>query len=691
LGGVANDGVNPTGSPLVRNYGDELRGDVIADRDGNVFVSTVTASSDFPVINGFDLSYNEGTTDGLLIKLTGNLEQISWATFLGGSGVDASHTIQIDKAGDLFVAGGTNSVDFPTTTGAYQVAIAGSVDGWIAKVKGDGSALMNGTFTGTSLFNQVYFLDLDQQESVFVYGQTQGAFPTTPGVYKNANSGQFLQKFDNTLSTLIFSTVFGSGIGIPNISPTAFLVNDCNTIYLAGWGGELNGLLGFWNSTTAGMAVTPDALQTTTRGSDFYLMVLSGDATQLLYATYLGGTTSRTHLDGGTCRFDKGGVVYHAVCSGCSFNRTGQSQSDFPTTDNAWSRVNGSTNCNNAAFKFDLSSLRARIQTNSVALDQPGFNTLCVGEEIVFQNKSIGGQTYFWDFGDTNKLVKSDQEDIRYKYASTGSFTVKLKAVDVGTCIGKDSTQTKVFVNTPLGFIGPDQVICFEAGTELVASGGVIYQWRIADNSVISGQAMPRVNPTETTTYVASVTDVNGCTVKDDVTVRVVPGIDIKFSAERLNQDCEGLPSLKVVSQTDAQENLFFDFGDGMTSDLPSTIHTYTKEGVFPVRQIGTRESCVYTKEILIPIFETKIPNVFTPDQSPGYNDTFQINYGGKSIAQSDLVVAISIFNRWGGKVYQNENYKGDWAAKEVGAGVYYYDVQISGETSCKGWVHVVK
>ncbi|MFN4957981.1 MAG: hypothetical protein ACK5ZY_11920, partial [Cyclobacteriaceae bacterium] len=66
---------------------------------------------------------------------------------------------------------------------------------------------------------------------------------------------------------------------------------------------------------------------------------------QFLYGTFLGGSQSKTHVDGGTSRFDKGGVVYHAVCSGCAaFNSTGGPTSDFPTTANAWSRFNQSAN-----------------------------------------------------------------------------------------------------------------------------------------------------------------------------------------------------------------------------------------------------------------------------------------------------------------------------------------------------------
>ena len=79
--------------------------------------------------------------------------------------------------------------------------------------------------------------------------------------YHNPNSGQFIQKFNTNLSALVFSTVIGSGRGIPDISPTAFLVNECNNLYLAGWGGIVNSLTGHWPNNTVGMPVSSDAFQ----------------------------------------------------------------------------------------------------------------------------------------------------------------------------------------------------------------------------------------------------------------------------------------------------------------------------------------------------------------------------------------------------------------------------------------------
>lgn len=687
LGGSKNDGLNPISSPLVVNYGDELRGDIISDEENNIYVSTVTASSDFPVSNSLGLVYNGGLSDALLLKLTPDLSEVIWASFLGGDGADASHTIKFDVNGDILVGGGTSSRNFSGTTGAYQIANAGVVDGWIGRLKKDGSQILNLTLTGTSTFDQVYFIDLDLDGNIYAYGQTNGSFPTTPGVYKNPNSGQFLQKFDATLSSLIFSTVFGSGIGIPNISPTAFLVNDCNNIYLSGWGGETNSESIFWNSSTHGMPTTPDAFQRTTSGSDFYFIVLSGDATQLLYATFLGGTQSKTHVDGGTSRFDKSGIVYHAVCSGCQTATSGPT-SDFPTTPGAWSRRNRSINCNNAAFKFDLSLLKARIQTNSITLTDPGLSSICIPDEIVFQNLSTGGEYYQWDFGDGNTLEKTDTVRIVYQYPTPGVYKVKLKAIDIGTCVGVDSTSTTVYVNIATGFAGDDKSMCYAAGTTLEAGGGVIYEWHTSDG-IISNQPTPLVNPQDDTEYFVTITDIHGCEVKDTVNVDVTPGIDLLFTYSRI-YDCYGRPQLEVDNLTDTDQLTFFDFGDGVTSDLPMVKHQYENDGTYAVRLIGSRDGCVYESRVDVPIYTMLVPNVITPDEFPE-NNFFQIQYGGIPISESAIKVSLYVYNRWGGLVYSSDDYQDDWNADSVNSGIYFYDLLIENETACKGWLQVIK
>ena len=91
------------------------------------------------------------------------------------------------------------------------------------------------------------------------------------------------------------STVVGTGKGTPDISPTAFLVDVCNNIYISGWGSNLSTGL-----STLNLPITPNAFQTNTDGNDFYLMVLDDAMNNILYATYFGGSQSKVSGDGAT-------------------------------------------------------------------------------------------------------------------------------------------------------------------------------------------------------------------------------------------------------------------------------------------------------------------------------------------------------------------------------------------------------
>ena len=690
LGGSFNDGINPTEGVLAVNYGDQLRGDIITDSNRDIFVSTVSGSPNFPVSNSFGMTYIGGATDALVLKMKSDLSQVIWGAFIGGTASDASHTIKFDTQGNLMIGGGTASVDFPSTAGAYQITNAGGVDGWVARLPNDGSSISALTLTGTPAFNQVYFIDLNDQDEVYVYGQTTGAFPVTPGVFSNPNSGQFLQKFDKDLTTLLFSTVFGSGRGLPDISPTAFLVNECNNIYMTGWGGQVNIQTQHWNNTTLGMPVTPDAFQSTSSGSDFYFIVLTDDAKEFLYGTYMGGNFSRTHVDGGTSRFDKGGIVYHAVCSGCAaFNATGQPTSDFPTTSNAWSNSNNSNNCNNAAFKFDLSSLRARIVTNSITLNQPGLAAICFPDPIVFQNRSTGGQFFEWDFGDNTTQVTPDTVAIVHQYAAPGQYAVKLRAVDAGTCIGEDFDFVTITVSQPMGFVGEDKKICQGSDVQLMAGGGIQYQWMLGD-SIVSTLAEPVFDFQDSTLLQVTVRDVNGCIVEDSVMVDVIPGFDLRFDFRRVF-DCNSRPTLEVVNLAKSGEGLFFDFGDGNSTDQPVASHQFELDGNYTVRLVGRRDFCEFEESVTLPFFTLKVPNVITPGNPEGKNDTFKIIYGDQLTSQAGVGVSLAVYNRWGKPVFVDKDYKNDWDADGLPASTYYFEAQVEGEAMCKGWVLVVR
>jgi hypothetical protein len=693
LGGSGNDGMNPTTSILVANYGDELRGDIVTDGDGNILISSVTDSRDMPIFSGFQNTYRGGDSDAYVAKLSPDLSFVIWSTYLGGILADASHTIKISTNNTVLLGGGSASPNFPITAGAYQTGLAGEADGWVARLSADGDSVLAATFTGTRRFDQVYFVDQDRAGAVFAYGQSSDAMPVTPGAYNNPRSGQFLQKFSSDLKTLQLATVFGSGRTLPDISPTAFLVNDCDKIYMSGWGGAVNFLPNYWGTNTRNMPVSPDALQKNTNGSDFYFIVLTSDFREMLYATYLGGGQSATHVDGGTSRFDKSGIVYHAVCAGCrAANTTGMPTSDFPTTPGAFSRLNRSGNCNNAVFKFDLSSLRARIQTNSITLRQPGLSRICLPDEVVFQNLSSGGRIYEWNLGDGTRLVRPDTSLVRHRYANPGRYVVKLKAIDQGTCVGADSTVAVIDAFRATAKAAADVAVCAGAEVLLNASGGVLYKWENDQNKTVLTGSTQRIVPDKSITYRVTITEASGCTKIDTLEVKVVPGIDLKWEWDRIFS-CTDLPRLAIKRLTEPKEDefIFFDLGDGTTLDAPEAQHTFARAGRYDVKLVGRKEFCVYENTQRIEIFPFTVPNVITPQVADGKNDRLQLLFGSSSVSDTGLQASIKIFNRWGNLVYQSANYQNDWSGENVAAGVYFLEFRSDTSLVCKTWLHVVK
>ncbi len=683
LGGTDNDGVNYHDSPLTRNYGDQFRGEVIVDAEDNVYLASNTASADFPVVNGFQSTYGGGGQDAAIVKMNPDLTQILWSTFYGGSQVEAAFSIQLDANMNVYVAGGTNSPDLAMASDAHQSVFSGEADGFAAKITSVGDSLMQSTYLGTTSYDQVYFIDLDEDENIYLLGQTQGNYPISAGVYNNANSGQFIQKFNNQLSTSMLSTVFGSGVNSPDISPTAFLVNECGNLLVSGWGGAVNASSIFVGSqfvqrnyvggNTFGMPITDDATQPLTDGSDFYMMVLEKDAASLLYATYFGGGTSTEHVDGGTSRFDKRGIVYQAVCAGCGGN------SDFPTTPGVWSNTNNSSNCNNAAFKYDLTTLDARLATNSPEGDKPGLNAGCFPLNILFLNRSIGGESFIWDLGDGTTTTQPDS--IIHTYEKPGVYNIVLTAIDENTCLKEDFDYGTITVYE-VDFAVIDSVsLCFGEGKPLSASGGVTYMWSPAEGLSSTSGPNPIASPDTTSTYNVFITDQNGCTYEDSVKVDVVPEIALDFQVIR-DFNCESVHGLMVENSSTGVEEILWDFGDGTTSTETNPVHVYADSGAYEINVVATSQQCVENRTVPIHFADLFVPNVFTPNRD-GRNDFFEILY--------DEPLQLKIFNRWGNELFSSENYQNDWNGADLAGGVYYYELHLPNQETCKGWVHLLK
>jgi gliding motility-associated-like protein len=509
----------PKYDSLQHNYGDQSRGEIQVDLQNNIYVASSSRSTNFPTLNSFDNTLG-GKQDGVIFKFNSGLSTLLYSSYIGGSSNDACYGLVIDNNFDVFVTGGTSSNDLPFTTGGYQSTYQGGIaDGFVLRIAAAGNSVLNGTYFGTSKYDQSYFIQSDKQKNIYIYGQSFGHMPVLQAVNSSTvfsvpRTHQFISRFDKTLSTLNMSTVFGHDTIGTDISPSAFSVDKCSNIYLSGWGSSL-----FAGSTLSNMPLL-QATQSTTDGSDFYFMGLDSNAAVLKYGSYFGGNLSREHVDGGTSRFDPLGKIYQSVCAGCGGN------DDFPVTPGAWPCVtpgacppgpNFNTNCNNGVIKIDFQLL--------VAVSTINTNTLsgCVPVTVNFTNASPG-TSYVWYLNNTDTTSIIANPSITY--TTPGTYSVALVIYNPSSCNVKDSSVTYVTVYpNPVSLFTSTYSPCSNTITTTNNSTGAgVYTWNWGDSSPTSTVTAPSHTYTANGSYTVglTVTTADGCISKTTTTLNVL-------------------------------------------------------------------------------------------------------------------------------------------------------------------------
>ena len=214
LGGTSNELPTPT---------------VRVDAAQNVYVFDGTNSSNMPTLNGFDFTYG-GQTDGYVAKFAADGSRLIWASYLGGSQSELveTHHMTIDPVtGDVIVAAGTRSPDFPTTINAFQRVSPGFAtdrsngvgsnyggDAFVTRIAANGTRLVASTFLGGRYGDGAEGIWLDRAGAVHVSGTTYSPnFPTTVAVPEGLfqNNEMFVVKMTPDLSRLIYGSRHGGG------------------------------------------------------------------------------------------------------------------------------------------------------------------------------------------------------------------------------------------------------------------------------------------------------------------------------------------------------------------------------------------------------------------------------------------------------------------------------------------------
>lgn len=343
-----------------------------------VYVTGNTYSYDFPTTTG---SSHKGDADVFVAKLNSDLSGLAASTFLGGSGFEQSYAITLDPTGDVFIAGYTQSSDFPSTTGR---SFSGGADAFVLKLSNDLATLQASTLLGGKKNEYIRSIVLDPSGNIYAAGNTYSSdFPTTAGAYDISfntvlNGGiytdAFISKLSGDLTVLIASTFLG---GTNEDYVSSVILDSSGNVYVAGY------------TYSSDFPVTPGAYDTSFNTSgiyaDAFVSKLNGDLTTLLASTFLGGSKSDY---AGSITIDSSGNVY---ATGNTYS------SDFPTTIGAFDTVfNGNADVFVSKLRGDLTGLLASTFLGgssyedgwTIAIDPSG-------------NICVAGNTYSSDFPTT--------------------------------------------------------------------------------------------------------------------------------------------------------------------------------------------------------------------------------------------------------------------------------------------------
>ena len=216
----------------------EHAGGIALDSAGSIYVTGGTLSTNFPVVSALQ-AVSGGNQDVFITKISTSPSQIIYSTYLGGSGGQAgspeqANAIAVDATGAAYVAGVTDSLNFPTTAGAFQTQFNGVTAAFVTKLNPAGSAKLYSTYMGDASFDWASGIAVGSDGSAYVAGYTASpGFPTVGGVQSGFQGlyDAFLARVNPLGNGLMFSTLLG-GTGAEQAN--AIAVDSLGNMFIGG-------------------------------------------------------------------------------------------------------------------------------------------------------------------------------------------------------------------------------------------------------------------------------------------------------------------------------------------------------------------------------------------------------------------------------------------------------------------------
>ena len=255
---------------------------IAVDGSGNAYVTGETASTNFPVVSGGPFGSNAGGLHDVFVsKLSADGTTLEYSTYVGGSGDDSGNAIALDGSGNAYVAGGTNSPNFPPGTSAgYQTAFAGgNHDAFIFELASNGGSLLFSSYLGGTGDDIALGVAVDST-GVYIAGNTTSDGLASLGVKQLIRVGAvnaFVAKL-SAPNTRAYFTYLGAGTE----SLGGLAINSSGQAYVTG--------TTLSNSFPVSSAAFQKICGSCPSVGDAFVTVLLLNASDFVYSTFLGGS-----------------------------------------------------------------------------------------------------------------------------------------------------------------------------------------------------------------------------------------------------------------------------------------------------------------------------------------------------------------------------------------------------------------
>jgi hypothetical protein len=303
-----------------------------------------------------------------------------YSTYLGGSGNDQPKGVAVDGNGNVYIAGYTDSADFPLAT--LGSLLGGATHVFVAKLDRTGSNLVYADYIGGNSQDYGDALVLDSVNNVYVTGSTASSDFPLVNPYQGTYPGSFnafLTKISADGSSLLYSTYLGgNGVDVP----AGIAADNLGNVFVAGSTSSTN----FPVANAYQPTVLPN--QGGLYGTYGFLTKFSPDGSSLIYSTYLSGNSNVPYNCGGTPCWPEpfsaiNGVVVDST--GNAYAAGSTNTYNFPTTTGAYlttdstqqnamvgfvSKFSDSGNLDYSTYFYESSGLVTNI--DAIAVDSSG-------------------------------------------------------------------------------------------------------------------------------------------------------------------------------------------------------------------------------------------------------------------------------------------------------------------------------